>query len=293
MRSKNFFSALFTVLAILACQRPFSLDDFLFEPVKLEGDYLDSTTLEEWHCVDTIPDILKELVVLPSTNGNQIYGYYVACDSGSAAARRVTILYCHGNSTNMNRYWKRVEYLWNMGYNVFIFDYQGYGKSEGSPSGKALYDDGEAALEYIKSRSDTIVYYGWSLGGYVATHLASDIAHPPALGLILESAPASVEALLRDAGLVNLPGDYVAQADFNNVKRIGKINCPLLMMHGLDDDFVVFDRHFPYIWNAAIEPKDSLGVAGAVHDDVPEKLGVEYYSVITDFIDRMVREINP
>jgi hypothetical protein len=220
-----------------------------------------------------------------------IYGYYVTCVPDSAADERVTILYCHGNSTNMNRYWKRVEYLWNMGYNVFIFDYQGFGKSEGSPSGKALYDDGEAALKYVKLRTDSIVYYGWSLGSYVATHLAADIEHPRAL--ILESAPASVNALLRDAGLVDLPGDYVAQADFNNVKRIGNIDSPLLMMHGLDDDFVVFNRHFPYIWNAAIEPKDSLGVAGAVHDDVPEKLGVEYYSVITDFIDRMVREINP
>lgn len=291
MKSKISFSVLFAILAILACQRPFSLDDFLFEPVKITGDYLDPADLDPWDCVDTIPDALKELVMLPSTDGNLIYGFYVACDSDSTADKRVTILYCHGNSTNLNRYWKRVEYLWNMGYNVFIFDYQGYGKSEGSPSGKALYDDGEAALKYVKSRTDSIVYYGWSLGSYVATHLASDIESPKAL--ILESAPASVNALLRDAGLVDLPGDYVAQADFNNVKRIAKIGCPLFMMHGRADDFVVFDRHAPYIWNKAIEPKECRWVEGAVHDNVPEVLGDEYGHLITGFIYRYVREVFP
>jgi fermentation-respiration switch protein FrsA (DUF1100 family) len=293
MKPKITIFVFIAFLAVLACQRPYSLDDFLFEPVKLEGDYLDSAALAEWDCVDTIPRGLKELVALPSTDGNEIYGYYVACgpDSIAMVEKRITILYCHGNSTNINRYWKRVEYLWNMGYNVFIFDYQGYGKSEGSPSGQALYDDGEAALDYVKSRTDSIVYYGWSLGSYVATHLAADIEHPKAL--IIESAPASVEALLRDAGLVDLPGDYVAQADFDNVKRIGKIDCPLFMMHGLADDYVVFERHFPYIWKAAIEPKDSLLVAGAVHDNVPEILGARYYQSITDFINQHVRKINP
>jgi fermentation-respiration switch protein FrsA (DUF1100 family) len=291
MKTKIFFGALIAGLTVLACQRPYCLDDFLFEPVKLEGEYLDSTALAEWECVDTIPDSLKELIVLPSTDGNLIYGYYVACNSDSAAAKRVTILYCHGNSTNMNRYWKRVEYLWNMGYNVFIFDYQGYGKSEGSPSGQALYDDGEAALNYVKSRTDSIVYYGWSLGSYVATHLASDVEHPKAL--ILESAPASVNALLRDAGLVDLPGDYVAQADFDNVKRIAKIGCPLFMMHGRADDFVVFDRHVPQIWNTAVEPKECRWVDGAVHDNVPETLGSEYDHLITRFIYHYVQEIFP
>jgi len=285
MKPKIKIFAFFAVLAVLACQRPYSLDDFLFEPVKLEGDYLKAEDLAEWDCVDSIPDSLKEAVTLASSGGNMIYGFYVSGNPDSLINRRVTILYCHGNSTNINRYWKRVQYLWRMGYNVFIFDYQGYGKSEGSPSGEALYADGEAALAYVKGKTDTIVYYGWSLGSYIATHLAADILHPPALALILESAPASVEALLRDAGLVDLPGDYVAQADFDNVKRIGKIDCPLFMMHGLADDFVVYKRHAPYIWNAAQEPKHCLWVDGAVHDDVPEVLGAEYNQAVIKFIN--------
>lgn len=289
MKLKIIIFAFFAVLTILACKRPYSLDDFLFEPVKLEGDYLKAEDLAEWNCVNSIPDSLKGLVTLTSSGGNIIYGYYVAGNPDSLTNRRVTILYCHGNSTNINRYWKRVQYLWRMGYNVFIFDYQGYGKSQGSPSGDALYADGEAALDYIKGKNSTIVYYGWSLGTYVATHLAADIEHPRAL--ILESAPASVEALLRDAGLVNLPGDYVAQADFDNVKRIANIKCPLLMMHGRADDFIVFERHVPYIWKAAVAPKESLWVEGAVHDNVPEILGPVYNQRIIGFINRCV--LNP
>jgi pimeloyl-ACP methyl ester carboxylesterase len=292
MKPKIKIFAFFAVLAVLACQRPYSLDDFLFEPVKLNGEYLDADDLfHDYGCVNIVPDSQLQFITLTSSNENKIYGFFLSAGPDSLTPVGITILYCHGNSTNINRYWKRVEYLWRMGYNVFIFDYQGYGKSEGSPSGQALYDDGKAALDYVKSRTDTIVYYGWSLGSYVATHLAADIEHPKAL--ILESAPASVEALLRDAGLVDLPGDYVAQADFDNVKRISEIGCPLFMMHGRADDYVVFERHFPYIWNAAIEPKDSLSVIGAVHDNVPEILGVRYDQLITDFINRQVRKINP
>ncbi len=277
-----------SLVLIISCKRFYSLDSFLFEPEKTD-EYLRPADLYEYNARLIIPDSLIQPVTLTSM-GNKIYGFFVKGYPDSVANNQVTILYCHGNSVNINRYWVRVEYLWEMGYNVFIFDYQGYGKSEGSPSGEALYSDGHQALTYLKSRSDIdttkIVYYGWSLGSYVATYLASDIWHPGAL--ILESAPASIKALLKDSGLLELDGSYVAEADFDNEKRISKIRCPLLMMHGKADDFVVFERHALLIWNKAVEPKENLWIDGATHDNIPEVLGDLYYKKTIDFIKRHI-----
>jgi len=275
-------------LFALSCTRFYSLDGFLFEPEKID-EYLRPKDLKEWHVRFIIPDSLIEPVTLASM-GNKIYGFFVKGNPDSITNNQVTILYCHGNSENINRYWVRVEYLWEMGYNVFIFDYQGYGKSEGSPSGEALFSDGNEALYYVQARIDIdtskIVFYGWSLGSYIATYLAADVYHSAAL--VLEAAPASINALLRDSGLLDLHGSYVAEADFDNVKRIANIECPLLMMHGKKDDFVVFERHAPLIWDKAVAPKDSLWVDEAVHDNIPELLGNLYYEKLITFINEYV-----
>jgi hypothetical protein len=279
---------LFVLFVSLYCTRIFSLDDFLFDPTQID-EYLRPADLEEWSVRFIIPDALIEPITLVSM-GNTIYGFFVSGNPDSVAHNQVTILYCHGKDENINRYWGRVEYLWEMGFNVFIFDYQGYGKSEGEPSGEALFSDGEQALAYLQSRTDIdtskIVMYGWSLGAFVATYLAADIYHPAAL--ILEAAPASVTALLWDSGLLNLPGSYVAEADFDNENRIADIDCPLLMMHGREDDFVVFDRHVPLVWDNAEEPKEHVWVNGATHDDIPEILGNLYHETIIEFINQYV-----
>lgn len=106
--------------------------------------------------------------------------------------------------------------------------------------------------------------------------------------MILEAAPASVAALLADGGLVRLPGVYVADCDFNNEGRIARIGCPLFMIQGLQDDFIVFERHVDAIWDNAVAPKESLWVDGAGHDDIPEVLGPTYHEAIGSFIQRWV-----
>lgn len=275
---------------LLSCVRIFSLDDFLFEPTEIDEYLRPEDFDDEWGVRFIIPDSLVEPVTLTSME-NAIYGFFVRGNPDSVVNNQATVLYCHGKDENINRYWGRVEYLWEMGFNVFIFDYQGYGKSEGDPSGEALYSDGRAALQYLQSRPDIdiskIAFYGWSLGTFVATYLAADESHPAA-ALILEAAPASITALLHDSGLLTLPGSYVADADFDNEKRIADIECPLFMIHGKDDDFVVFDRHVHLIWDKAQEPKEYLWVEGAKHDNIPEVLGNRYNQEIIDFIDEYV-----
>lgn len=289
MRVKCIF--FITLFCFVSCIEIISLDDFLFGPTKID-EYLQPEDLEEWGVRFIIPDSLIEPVVLNSM-GNKIYGFFVKGDPDSTVNNQVTILYCHGKDENLNREWYKVEYFWEMGFNVFIFDYQGYGKSEGDPSGTAFFSDGEQSLRYLQSRTDIetskIVIYGWSIGTFVATYLSSEIHHPAAL--ILESAPASATSLLHDAALINLPGSYVIEADFDNETRISNIQCPLFMMHGKADDFVVFERHVPLIWDKAKEPKENLWVENAGHDDIPEVLGNRYHKEIIGFIHQYV--LNP
>ncbi len=279
----------FGLLFLFSCTRIFSLDDFLFEPTTVD-EYLQPEDFdEEWGTRFIIHDSLIEPVTLTSM-GNRIYGFFVRGNPDSTLNNQVSILYFHGKDENINRYWARVEFLWEMGYNVFIFDYQGYGKSDGSPSGEALFSDGAEALYYLYSRRDAdtskIVFYGWSIGTFVTTYCAADVFHPAAV--ILESAPASVTELLRDSALLNLTGSYVADADFDNEKRIADIECPLLMMHGKADDFVVFERHVHRIWDKAEEPKENLWIEQATHDNIPEEFGVLYNQTILDFINEYV-----
>jgi fermentation-respiration switch protein FrsA (DUF1100 family) len=279
------------ILLIISCERIYSLDGFLYGPTEVD-EYLRTEDLQEWDARLIIPDSLVEPVVLTSM-GNSIYGFFIKGTPDSSENNQITILYCKGKDDNINREWCKMEHLWEMGYNVFLFDYQGYGRSEGSPSDEALYSDGEVSLSYIQSRpdvdTDNIVIYGWSLGTFVAVYLASEVYRPAAL--ILESAPASITALLHDSALLNLPGYYVADADFDSEKRISEIGCPLFMMHGKEDSFVVLERNFLPLWEKAGEPKDSLLVDNAQHSDILHILGNEYHRGIIGFIDQQV--LNP
>ncbi len=287
MKSPRLFMFLILLL-FLNCPRIISLDDFLFDPVAVD-EYLRPEDLAEWGTRFIIPDSLIEAVELTSL-GNRIYGFFVKGHPDSVVNNGVTILYFEGKDENINRYWVRVEYFWEMGFNVFIFDYQGYGRSEGTPSGDALFSDGHEALMYVKSRTDIdtakIVFYGFSLGTFVTTYVAAEVAHPAAT--IIEAAPASATALLRDSGLLNLTGSYVVDADFDNEKRIPSIGSPLFMMHSRDDDFVVFDRHAPLIWDKAVQPKEHLWIDGADHDGIQEVLGLAYNNAVIGFIRHFV-----
>lgn len=280
--------SIFLILLLLNCPRIISLDDFLFDPAAVD-EYLRPEDLTEWGARLIIPDSLIEPVALESME-NTIYGFFVKGNPDSAVNNTVTFIYCEGKDENLNRYWVKIEYFWEMGFNTFIFDYQGYGMSEGSPSGDALFSDGREALAYVKSRNDidtaNIVYYGFSLGTFVAVYLAADVAHPAAT--IIEAAPASATALLRDSGLLDLTGSYVVEADFDNEARIASIGSPLYMMHSRDDDFLVFDRHAPLIWDKAVQPKEHLWVDGADHEGIQEVLGPAYNSAVIGFVRQYV-----
>jgi pimeloyl-ACP methyl ester carboxylesterase len=272
------------------------LDRFLFSPWIVNEYFLPgSIDSAAWHVRGIIPDTLyREEVELTSSGGNHIYGFLVQ-PKNSQPLDGVTILYCHGNSHCINRYWGRVELLWEMGYRVFIFDYQGYGRSQGGPTGEACLADGRAALAFLRGRPEVdttrIVYYGWSMGTFVATYLAADSLKP--FGLILESPPASAEALVNEVTVFDIPGSMLTRfySDFDNENRIARVGVPALLLAGREDEMVPPARHAQRII-AAAEGHIDVDVCWADtagHENVPYVLGDEYARRITTYIGYRVR----
>jgi fermentation-respiration switch protein FrsA (DUF1100 family) len=254
----------------------FDLDNSLFNNTQLTSYNLSTSV---------IPESLRTEVVLIS-QGKKVYGYFVKSKSLSLSDQEKCILYNHGNKDHLQFYWDRVELFYKMGFNVFIYDYEGYGKSEGEPTEDAVYSDATAAYNYVHSRgfSDTsIVVYGFSLGGAPATYLAANVFTPKAL--ILESAFASSSALTESATLLDFPSSYIMKGEYNNAERIKKNSAPLLMFHGVDDKFIDMEKNGKVIFRNANDPKQFIEVPGAGHSNVPSTYGESLYIVtVRDFV---------
>jgi alpha-beta hydrolase superfamily lysophospholipase len=262
--------ALLLVLTLLTgCA---SMDGFLFNSKPLSSYTLPTTV---------IPESAREFVTLNS-GGKKIYGYFVKPATSRAP---VTVLYSHGNSKNIEAYWDRMELFYKSGVQTFIYDYQGYGMSEGTGSEAALQSDAKAALDYVLSRPDVrgtkLVFYGYSLGGYPSIYLASQVRSPDVL--VTEAAFASSEALVQSGTLLDVPGSFLMKGEFNNAENIKRVNCPFVLMHGTADRFIDINRHGERIFANANQPKKFLYIQGAGHSTIPDTMGFDVYiSTIKD-----------
>jgi hypothetical protein len=191
-------------------------------------------------------------------------------------AARYTLLFTHGNAEDIGHNFDFLERMQAAGFSVFAWDYRGYGTSEGRPSEQALYQDSEAAYEYLTMAlnvaPDRIIPLGRSLGGAAATHIA---AGRPVAGLILESTFTSGQKMLTPVRI--FPFDR-----YLNLERLTKVRCPVLVIHGTADMTIPF-RHGEALFAAASEPKRSFWVAGAGHNDLYFTAGAEYEKRLREF----------
>jgi fermentation-respiration switch protein FrsA (DUF1100 family) len=252
----------------------FDLDSSLFNNDKLTSYQLSTAV---------IPETLRTQVVLTS-QGKKIYGYFVKSPN---AGEKNVILYNHGNRDHLQFYWDRVELFYKMGFSVFIYDYQGYGMSEGEPSEEAIYSDANAAYNYLRVSqgygNGQITVYGFSLGGAPATYLASTVFTPKRF--ILEAAFASASALTQSGTLLDLPGTYFMKGEYNNAERIKNVAAPVLIVHGTDDKFIDMEKNGKILFRNANDPKTFIAVPGADHSEIPSKMGdALYLSTVKNFI---------
>ena len=171
------------------------------------------------------------------------------------------ILFCHGNFGNISLRMDIIQELYSLGYNLFIFDYRGFGKSNGIPSEEGLYNDVIGAYNYLKGRgykNSDIIIFGRSLGGVIAIFLASLIKD--FRGLIVDSSFSSSQDLSYDLLGFKLPG-FIISNRLESIKRIRNIKIPKLIIHSENDNLIPF-HHGKRLFEAADEPKTFLKIKG-------------------------------
>ncbi|MBX2862495.1 MAG: alpha/beta hydrolase [Leptolyngbyaceae cyanobacterium MAG.088] len=216
---------------------------------------------------DDTQDILK----LPVTNNQNISALYLP-----NATANYTLLYIHGNAEDLGDIRPKLEDLHSWGFSVFAYDYRGYGTSDGKPSERNAYKDIEVAYTYLTQQlnipAEKIIVYGRSVGGGSATELASQ---QPVAGLILESAFTS-------AFRVVVPFPLLPFDKFANLKKLKKVRCPVLVMHGQIDEIIPF-HHGQTLYQAVSQTKASLWVPEAGHNDFTWVSGERLQQALVSF----------
>lgn len=206
-----------------------------------------------------------------------VRGWYIAAVRPEAPV----ILFAHGNGGNISHRLDKAAMMHSLGAGVLIFDYRGYGKSEGSPSERGTYMDAESFYDWLVARGvkpEKIILYGESLGTAVATEMA--IRHKCA-GLVLESAFTSVVEMGKRI-FPYLPVRFIVTYKYDTLSKIKGINCPLLVFHSRTDEIVPYDMG-KRIFEEASEPKKFIEFQGG-HNDGYAVSRERYLSGLRDFI---------
>jgi len=141
------------------------------------------------------------------------------------------VIYFHGNADNLQRWGHYAIDITQLGYEVLMMDYRGYGKSRGTPDEEKLYEDSAFIYNWAKENSphDKIIIYGRSLGSAVATHLAADVQ--PDL-LILET---PFDELMGASILRYLFAIVPLHSTFATKEFIADVTCKIVIFHGTND----------------------------------------------------------
>lgn len=222
-----------------------------------------------------------EEVWFSAADGVKLHGWYFPGHPG-----RPVLLFCHGNAGNISH---RIDNLWHfhrLGLSVLIFDYRGYGRSEGRASEEGTYDDGRGALTWLRNRGwqpQQMIYFGRSLGAGVAVQLA--LEQPPG-ALVLETPFPSIAAMgWHHNPILYLLLGWALDARYDSYNKLGKIHVPLLLFQG-DRDTIVPEGMARKLFERANEPKTFYRISGANHNDTLNFGGPAYWRQWREFIDR-------
>jgi len=195
---------------------------------------------------------------------------------------RYTLWYFHGNAEDLGDIEPALRGFHEAGFSVFAAEYPGYGHSGGSPSQAALYATARIARRYLREElkvpAARTLLYGHSLGGGVATQLATE---EKVGGLVLQGAFLSAYRVLTRWRL--LPFDQ-----YENLRKLRGVSSPVLIVHGRADEVISF-RHGEGLYAAAPEPKQALWVPEAGHNDLRAVAGREFWTALSAFRDLCAR----
>jgi hypothetical protein len=219
-------------------------------------------------------------------DGVRLHGWFVRSRSVTPTA---TVIFFHGNGGNINNLGWLGEELAARGFDALLFDYRGYGRSEGAVTGEqGIYADADAAYDYVLrergARPERLVLYGQSLG----TTAVADVASRRAAGaIILESGLSSASDMAASI-FPWLPRRLhgLGRNRFESARKLSSVRCPVLITHG-DPDPTIPTEQGHKLYAAANEPKKLLIIPGAGHG-VSSFGGGRYFDTVAEFIREAV-----
>ena len=190
--------------------------------------------------------------------GPRLHGWWLPAQGQP----RATVYFLHGNAENISTHMNSVLWLPEQGYNVFLLDYRGYGRSDGEPELAGVIDDVRRGYRWLRARSDVpVVVLGQSIGGAVAGYAMATAAERPD-AVVLDAAVASFPRIAREvaqrqwltwpfAGLAAtlMPSDYDLDAVISQLAGV-----PQLYLHSPDDAIIPL-AHTQTLYSLASEPK--------------------------------------
>lgn len=229
---------------------------------------------------EDLPDNVKEIFIRTKDNV-KIRTYFIANQSS-----KELIIFFHGNAGNLGHRLPDLMQMSRSGINVLGVEYRGYGKSEGRASERGIYLDGQAAFDFATQRlgflPKDIILFGRSIGSTVALNIAQN---RELRGLILATPLTSAAEHAKVSGLRAI--SFLAGKAFNNIEKIDKVKCPLLIIHGTKDIVIPFSMG-KQLFERAKTKKQFIEIEGANHNDLTSDFEQYYWPPILEFVGNPV-----
>ncbi|KAG9453012.1 hypothetical protein H6P81_005916 [Aristolochia fimbriata] len=227
--------------------------------------------------VSGIPcDSSTDVLLVDTKHGSKIVAFYLRNPYA-----RLTVLYSHGNAADLGQLYDLfVQLKVNLRVNLIGYDYSGYGASTGKPSESNTYADIEAIYQCLETQygisQEDLILYGQSVGSGPTLHLAAKL--PRLRGVVLHSAILSGLRVLCHVKCTFCFDIY------KNINKIKKVKCPVLVIHGTEDDVVNW-FHGNGLWQLAKDPYEPLWIKGGGHCNL--ELYPDYIRHLSRFVQEM------
>jgi abhydrolase domain-containing protein 17 len=219
-----------------------------------------------------LPGLRRVAVTLPDGQASEVAAVYLPNPDA-----RLTVFYQHGNGEDLGKTLDRLLAWHRNGFAVFAWDYPGYGLSPGQSSERAVLHIADQLAGYLRDElavaADRTLVVGRSIGGGPAVWLATRAAYA---GLVLEGTFTSTFRVFIPVKL--LPWDR-----FDNLARIRGIQCPVLLLHGDNDETVPY-AHSPRLFAAAPEPRQFVTIPGGRHNNLAEDHSELFWQAVRGFV---------